>query len=1741
MKKQHKVISFILVLSLLFSSMMFTVEASTVDELLESIKNAEFASDPTADIKLATSADSTAIATAVKGNFTSTGIDNNSISSMIGYGELDLYLVNGKEEGNTNEYVMIVPSATTIANKKAVNNAFIATGLQHTMTYSDPGSASYTPTYYVFDYDIATESSLLPLSVGVNTRKVEGNVASGGNNFMPSKLDICLNMTPGVFHHLTLVCDVNRNLMYVYLNNALITTVATGVMTDTLYKEFKNNGEQIRIAGSRIQINALTSSQIVSNIDSGKSPSFDQLSMCLDNVSERIISGTDLANYAGKGSLDGWSGDLTEQSCKGYELPSLIEINGVKYNNSIAAEDALDTIKLGVKAKMLRSCYSGSITVNCDAAITIPIGIEAKLAAGADVNLIKDTGSLWLAVLKNFKYSAQVISDNETYITDYISYPAADNLIWNIAQTNAVNERTFTENEFENLVNILDITEAELEAFTKLFTQGEKDGETTYTIASATINNSANKNFIQRFRDKSIYSSITRTDGGNEYLIIRDGSGATGDFPLNVHYQVNANTDLILNNTGYFSNAETYQLKGHDFVVFEQDIYSESVFINIYNMFNLRTPDNKPLSATQVTAEKVAVTPEKWYHVTYVGEVASGDSYLFLDGKCVAKTVGGLYDETAIARMNEYCQRAELDAETFDPVANMVLASFRTMQIAGEHPSGKNLTPDMSAASDNFYLRWADSDSTMSALIESINEDYDADKKIDGAYAISNWSKNIYNEYYINNILPERAAIATIDGVEYYDTTNINEALQDADFTAPLKEVVLYREYIGTIHVNCRATLTLNGIGSNVTYGDDVTKVDGTTVKVYKQTDTAVACIDGTLYYTAEDVHDVLSKERKEPYYVTFLSEPASDITIVANAVVDNNGLALAKVTFGNADCVVAEGVELSTVINLKETTVVATMNGVNYYEDQLAELQAAITAAKTVDVSFYTVPATPLKITCEATINTNTLIKDEVTYKDIFTTDISRYSVEETAASRSFKILNFTKTGTVEIKLVNANGNELEKYSVNATYGTDIVELLTEKGYMDGVFVSDGNTLNVTSWDVEPAGVVEQDTHTFTAKVTNSYQKQGSFAYLVQGSTTPVWTSSESDLISWIGKNETATVVLFDDVTFTAKVVLNGSKSIYLNGHTMNSTMTTHAMENSGTAKRINFYGDGTINYVTTTSTQALLFTGYDLTAKFSFNGVTINSTGYILQARSGNFEFNDCVINVHTYEASSAFFIGEDYNNNNTDTPMSLNLLDCDITFRCYKNNKNNALINSKVVLTKPETGYDRTIVIDGSKITTQYALVRTENGPDLSIMKLYVNNSDIMAKQLVAGEIKANSIFFVDDVRTNLTDRTNITFHANLISAKTSDGFFGVLYTSHDFAMITWSNGVTEYWASGSTPTNRGCLFDGVTAGGVGAGQNNTSYDSTGKSFPFGMFMNLTLQGSISFNLYVPTAYANATRVYLDGQEVQPNTYEGTDTPRTTVVAAAKSECYDYSITLAPWEAARDFTIVLVYGNQYVSRTASVAHYARTLVGTDGTGGNEKNRALLAATLAYIEEATKFSGNTFDMTEIKSLRSKLVMQTVTPAAPTLPSVTHTETLVDPTKFFESAQINIKGNSAFRFKLASGVNADGFKFYVANDKNDGYEERAAAVISDNGNIYLELSLRAYEMARSIKIAKGNEYFLYSLYDMRGKVNELANPATVIGSTYEYKSTLTLIDVIYSYASICDKYLDKNAAEYNQ
>ena len=740
MKRLQKLMSFVLVLSLLFTSLVFTTSAAEEDEYYVD-ENAELF-QPTAHYTAITETNVLNILNSLlaDGSQTTTFVP----SAIYGGSNVNAYIVSSS---GMEEYVMIVPTKTAVQNGKVNDHVQINTHVKENIKYD-----AENPSYYIFEMDVATESGVLPLyhqTVARNPDQVKVNgtvVDAWGSAWYPHHTanSLYMTMTPGVFHHVTFLSDIDNNVMYIYIDNQLAATHTNAVTSAAMLDQYKNSGATLQIEGFRIQLN----SGIKIN---------GNMSYCFKDMYENVLTGTEsgnLSDYAGKPTLHGWDGNRYEGHTDN-KLPALININGVDYNNTVDASNALNSYKENNEAELLRSVFSGDITVDCDALIHT-YSTDVSLSEGPHTTLTKVDGSTWQAKLHTDKYSAELVLSNPALnknLSEYLKYDLDGNLISEININNA----------------------------------GQVPG---------------------------VNADIMQSDRNNRYLYVYDNSEDA--YNTANHFYLNASMPHTANNA----------IKGHDFIVFDFDIYSETELINVYNGFVPRSltqitkPDGTksypPLSATSffltsnlTGTNYIRIESGIWNHFTFVGDVATGYAYVYINNELVASIKDGLYTKSTNANGETVALDASKNEYTLDDVT---INSFRCMQIAAG-VSGTSLTQNMSICADNFDARFVDGDHTLVAGMDNL----------------SGWVSNLYGNGYQFEELP---AIAAVDGVEYYDTYSLTEALTPKYPTTVSKKVVLLREFKGNFTVNCNATIEARGFESHITLGTECSDGNNTDEKI---------------------------------------------------------------------------------------------------------------------------------------------------------------------------------------------------------------------------------------------------------------------------------------------------------------------------------------------------------------------------------------------------------------------------------------------------------------------------------------------------------------------------------------------------------------------------------------------------------------------------------------------------------------------------------------------------------------------------------------------------------------------------------------------------------------------------------------------------------------------------------------------------------------------------------------------
>ncbi len=820
-----------------------------------------------------------------------------------------------------------------------------------------------------------------------------------------------------------------------------------------------------------------------------------------------------------------------------------------------------------------------------------------------------------------------------------------------------------------------------------------------------------------------------------------------------------------------------------------------------------------------------------------------------------------------------------------------------------------------------------------------------------------------------------------------------------------------------------------------------------------------------------------------------------------------------------------------------------ATVNGEKVYS--ASRLQDMMYGDSRVEVEFLHLPSFPIEINTLANIETNGYAEDS----RLFVLG-EGFKKNETKSHGTFSVIDREERyGTLSITL-NMDGKENKIVdSVSLVYGTDIKQYLEHSGILYKALIIEGKVWSGITWDGgnAPEGKISSPSVSFSGSPSEVIDDD----YIFIDSDGTLHTLNQSDagyneaLIGYLTKSGDSTLIFNRDWVISRSsdnpILLagSGSKNVYLNGNTISSEIsansTKHAFLISGAD--YTFYGDGTMDFRASTSTQALFFGNYDAKGTIRLNNISILLSYSLAQLRSGNITVDGCKIETTMATNWNPFInIGEDYNGSYSTTPVHVSIINSDINVKQYVDttgtryssySNENPLIKQTIATTNNATDPNHRVYIEDSRIVTSGTLLQaslTANSTPAHLksnLRVFISNSEILASDWAKDNIKSTVIVLIENVKTNIDNDSEVSVKDNVIRARISDSLYKFYYTSEGYASVTWSDGTEEFWAEGSLPYNLTAKFDDISSvvnGGVVAGASY-SFTSTAAAAPFKFYASLTLSDTIGFNLLVPSQYdvksVTIAGKYFDGSE-----------GKSSVSATIGGECMYYTVEFAPHEAAKSFhvTIVLTDGT-VMSREASVGKYAQSLweaiKKTPSSAAYTRNKNLLSVALAYIEMATVYAGNNADMTSISSVLSSVGVINNAPSGTDYAALNS-----NLTQYIKSAQVNLKSTCAIRFNAKDGFDLSTLTYIV-----DGKERAVKA-----GDGWVEISLRAFEMGKDITIKLGDTelggYNLYSYY---------VAISSVSGSTYginrENSIALRLIRVLWNYANTADQYLD--AEEY--
>lgn len=677
------------------------------------------------------------------------------------------------------------------------------------------------------------------------------------------------------------------------------------------------------------------------------------------------------------------------------------------------------------------------------------------------------------------------------------------------------------------------------------------------------------------------------------------------------------------------------------------------------------------------------------------------------------------------------------------------------------------------------------------------------------------------------------------------------------------------------------------------------------------------------------------------------------------------------------------------------------------------------------------------------------------------------------------YKVDNSARVVTVKI-------NGVEVCKKNAFYGTVLGTLFGDETLGKTVIFGNGKayrdvTWNGVDWDAPISGDTEI-VGTGTEVTT----------YIAHNGASVISTSSLSAALS----NSSATyIILGGDIKLTsAAIIINGTKNIYINDRVLTQDDGTNHSFTTNNSTNAVFYGPGTINNLNTSSTYSLIATMQNNTSSVvEFNDLTINTSHYLSVIRDGKLRFNNCECNVFSAHGAKVFAIGE-----KSTGGVTVDLVGTSLNFTHSSNDQVEAFRQIAI-----DTDLNHTLNIIDSVVIAQTTLFHMASSNNMTVN---VSNSSLVAKYLVSNDNASSAthgaINFINNVYVNSAlqnlGKANL---SGLTTVKSNNHLAPICY-SNDYATVTWWNDNTvELWASGSTPVKQGSFVPVSTV------EPGTSYTfgNPYKKAPFSLKGNLTLGSEISFNLYVTRGKVNY--VTANKQTIYP------------VQKSIDGTVYDtFSVKLSPKEAVSAFDVffTLKDGNT-VARTISVLEYAKlALANYDSV----TTRDLIVATLGYIKAGASYFGVNTDLTQISNLITAYSQTTYD--IPT--SVTNTNN-GDISAYFTGVQLDLADTLKMRFNIASGASITSLIIQI-NGRDKEYQLFGS---------YVEIDLRAYEMAEVITITVNGVKRDYSLAEYLIGAKTLASGTTSYGKqcTELFKDTKgNLASAIYSYALAARSYM---------
>lgn len=1592
--------------------------------------------------------------------------------------------------------------------------------------------------YIVVDFDFAHDE----IADGLGFSLIPRN---GGGRWGAGMTMASFGLTAGEVTHLTIVADYTNNISYVYKNGVFSHTVSEGPVNSTGYNEYKN-GTSLSISEFKLGSNSLTS-------------------VYLANLAIRFFD-IDASNDLIKAANDAkditkWYGSVYNEDYEVPQLPAIAKVNGVEYSYKAALEAALATD--GDKTVSLLHGTTEPITVASNATIYTN-GLSHNLSVIKGGAFIEGDGVITTKI-PNYKLesgitAAGTITSGHT-LFDAVKYNVSGNLFSKIHYNNyqqstyrAVYLMTNTDSgDMYAYDTIYDTTTAGKNTFQNWYINhaigtagsGYTVGANQYVIVDFDMAFDSYADINMNFTTRNSSASNIAGAGINVNQAMQNAGIPAGDFAhITILAEVDSNTAYVyvngvkaltvengVCNSSHAPIAAGYYLDG---IRLFQNLDVAVKFDNVY----MRVANDAALVGGPADLESTS------YNV-YT------DSYDLPEAPTIATVDGVDYRSTETLTDLLNARRA-VGLATFHhslstPIPVTVDAVVETCGFPVTVEAGEGASISKTEGTKLYFVGVF----KPSATDEIIKEDGTAAS-----------FTNLSDTSVAGNLFNGNASEANPGSFRYVKYTGF-ENNDPYLLIQPIAEKTPGNTYINMVTTSAKITATsyfvfdmdvatetdfIDQFGITILQRSDFSNKPSTDFK--KVGDSTAVVFDDFIDPSDEWAHlTIIGDIADNKQYVFVNGELAGELTL---AGAENYDLQ-SHIDAGNFTC---QGVRVnmpgSVAVNLYDTALIDNLSLV-YYNDNTAagDVEAAISAGTLAGyasaVTGRAGEALPSLVTVNGVEHGNyykaaeSLVSDRkinasLDRQSVATKYIGDFIINAlgTVKTNGFSYgLATGLTGTLDNGILTITIDEVTGHVqvvINGTViyeddlvsGTDVQAILDSFGsYGTKVVVGNGNIfLNVT-WDNAP-GVVNGDT-TYTGTGTLFTEHPAYIYYTANGNRVDpnAYAYDAAGMKGWLGNGNDFCLILNQNVEVASGASIGAgsalhTKNVFLNGYSMSFTGANHAMTTGG-VNTINFYGPGEINDMNQNYTQSFIFGHYNWTGKATFNNLTLNLSQRLAQIRDGGIEVNDCEIYCTSSYDTEFIMIGEDYLSGgiqNTTYPITVAINDSYVSF---------TTAHARVVAAQPfirhkvinaEHGSDpvHNVNISGSTIVTEGTIYEVTNNVSGDNTLPAIQNSTI-----IAASVSPNGkVQFVNDVKfnSNMENLSNAIIPEGVELVNTNGHMADAMYTDY-YATVVWPDGTTELWADGSAPKNSSyplAMVDTV----IGYGEYRFA-DAYG-AVPFALNGNLTLGSSISFNIYVD--FDSVSYITVNGKKIYGENRS---------VAGEVMTCF--TVELTPAEAAYAFDVIFaVSDGNTVVRTMSVADYAAKVFAA--FADDAKTKKMMSATLEYILSANQYFGYKADVSAVSALLADY------PATKeTNPTASSADTSAI-SAYITGAQLNTLSTLKFRFNLADGVDASAITVTV-----NGAEK----TVENHGN-YIEVALRAYEMANMMTITVNGKTGTYDLakYIVAVTENALAEgvgptaqetPASVILNTKFMSETLkgyttgNLLNAIYSYAIAASEY----------